>query len=162
MRGGELFRDKSRGRIAGVCAGIAEYFGIEIWLVRILTVTAFLLLAGPFVIVAYVAAWFILDEKSKVLNERSEQTGHKGHAYSSGSAHSNASGTYSGKGYRNSHVDPDSKVEVKSRVWQAGQPPRQAFMDIKQRYNAVEEKLRKLESYVTSKEFELNREISRL
>ena len=38
----------------------------------------------------------------------------------------------------------------------------QAFIDIKQRYNSVEGKLRMLESYVTSKEFQLNRELSRL
>lgn len=159
MKGGELFRDKSNARIAGVCAGIAEYFGIETWLVRILTVTAFLLLAGPFIIVAYVAAWFILDEKSKVLDERAA---HNGHVYSSDSSHAGSTYTYKGKGFRNSHADSDSKVEVKSKVWQAGQPPRQAFMDIKHRYSVVEEKLRKLESYVTSKEFQLNREINRL
>jgi phage shock protein C len=162
MKGGELLRDKSKARIAGVCAGIAEYFGIEVWLVRILTVTAFLLLAGPFIIVAYVAAWFILDEKSKVLHERAEQYAHKGYVFNSDNLHSSAGDDYKGKGYRNSNLDSESRVEVKARVWQAGQPPRQAFMDIKQRYNVVEVKLRKLESYVTSKEFQLNREMSRL
>ena len=159
MKGGELFRDKSRARIAGVCAGLADYFGIEVWLVRILTVTAFLLLAGPFVVVAYVAAWFILDDKSQVVQERTDNFKHKGFVFK-GDSHSGDA--YKGKGFRNAHADTDGKVEVKSKVWQAGQPPRQAFMDIKQRYSAVEEKLRKLESYVTSKEFQLNREISRL
>ena len=59
----ELYRDPDKGRIGGVCAGVAEYFGLEVWLVRILTVTGFFLLAGPSVLVAYVAAWFILDKK---------------------------------------------------------------------------------------------------
>ena len=58
-----IYRDAKHGRIAGVCAGIAEYFGLEVWLVRILTVTAFFLLAGPFVLVSYVACWFIFDKK---------------------------------------------------------------------------------------------------
>ena len=42
--GNSLYRDTENGRIAGVCAGIAEYFKIETWLVRILTVTAFFLM----------------------------------------------------------------------------------------------------------------------
>ena len=32
---GELTRDPDKGKISGVCAGVAEYFGIELWLVRI-------------------------------------------------------------------------------------------------------------------------------
>ena len=59
--GTSLYRDPKNGKIAGVCAGIADYFNLETWLVRILTVTAFFLLAGPFILVTYVAAWFILD-----------------------------------------------------------------------------------------------------
>ncbi|MEN8770638.1 MAG: PspC domain-containing protein, partial [Glaciecola sp.] len=43
-----LYRNPDDKRIAGVCSGIADYFGIENWLARVLTVTAFFLLAGPF------------------------------------------------------------------------------------------------------------------
>ena len=31
----ELYRDTRNGKIGGVCAGIAQYFGIEPWIVRI-------------------------------------------------------------------------------------------------------------------------------
>ncbi len=47
----ELFRDAERGKIAGVCAGISDYFNMELWLVRILVVTAVLLSGGPFIVV---------------------------------------------------------------------------------------------------------------
>ena len=57
-----LYRDPKNGKLAGVCAGIAEYFGAEIWIVRLLVVSAFLFSAGFFVILAYIAAYFILDE----------------------------------------------------------------------------------------------------
>ncbi len=60
-RRGELFRNPSRGKIAGVCAGIADYFGWETWLVRILVVSG-VLFGMPFLILGYVAAWFILDK----------------------------------------------------------------------------------------------------
>ncbi|MBS3796409.1 MULTISPECIES: envelope stress response membrane protein PspC [unclassified Pseudoalteromonas] len=59
----ELYRDPKRGKLAGVCAGISDYFNIELWLVRIVFVTAVLLAGGPLFIVAYIAAWFILDTK---------------------------------------------------------------------------------------------------
>ncbi|SIN92272.1 envelope stress response membrane protein PspC [Salinivibrio sp. ES.052] len=60
---GTLYRDPDNGRIAGVCAGLANHFGMETWLVRILTVSAFLLGFGFFVVVAYIAAVLILDKK---------------------------------------------------------------------------------------------------
>ena len=55
MRNGkQLYRNPENARIAGVCSGVAEYFGLETWLVRILVVTGFFLLAGPFIFVAYI------------------------------------------------------------------------------------------------------------
>ena len=158
MSRGELNRNKAKGKIGGVCAGIAEYFGIETWLVRILTVTAFLLAAGPFVLVAYVAAWFILDDKSS--SKKQDDHTHKGYV-PSGRVDTEG-GQYTGKGFKNEHAHGHEKVAVKSKVWQAGAPPRKALLDIKQRYANTEDKLRRLESYVTSKEFQLNREINRL
>ncbi|GAC30149.1 envelope stress response membrane protein PspC [Brumicola pallidula] len=153
--GTSLYRDPKNGKIAGVCAGIADYFKLEIWLVRILTVTAFFLLAGPFMFVAYIAAWFILDKKPDGYSQMAGDNMHSS-SVNSGSAH---------KVWRktgNTGSNAEHKIEVKSRVWQAGEPPREAFFDIQERFRVAELKLRKLEGYVTSKEFELNREISRL
>ena len=57
----ELYKDPERGKLGGVCAGISDYFNMELWLVRILVVSAALLSGGQFIVVAYIAAWFILD-----------------------------------------------------------------------------------------------------
>lgn len=157
---GELYKIKEQGRIAGVCAGLAEYFGIETWLVRILTVTAFLLMAPPFVFVAYIALWLILDDKSNIdMSKRGTSSRFTTKGYTSGETGRAQSASYNGKGYQNK---VDSSFKVKSKVWEAGLPPRQAFSDVKKKYQNIETKLRHLETYVTSKEFELNREISRL
>lgn len=67
-----------------------------------------------------------------------------------------------GKGWHNVSEDESEKVVVKSKVWQAGEPPKQAFIDIKQRFEKNETRLRKMETYVTSTEFQLNRELSKL
>ncbi|WP_105189975.1 envelope stress response membrane protein PspC [Pseudoalteromonas sp. T1lg48] len=69
----ELYRDPKRGKLAGVCAGISDYFNIELWLVRIVFVTAVLLAGGPLFIVAYIAAWFILDTKPAETNHGEAQ-----------------------------------------------------------------------------------------
>ncbi|MDM7860080.1 envelope stress response membrane protein PspC [Alteromonas sp. ASW11-36] len=145
-----LYRDPENGKVAGVCAGIGEYFGIETWLVRILTVTGFVLLAGPFMLVAYVACWFILDKKPI-----------SGQAASMRTFSTAAPNASSGKGWVN-ETEQEKPIEVKAHVWQAGEPPKQAFHDIQMRFRKAEERLRKVETYVTSKEFQLNRELSRL
>lgn len=146
-----LYRDPKRARIAGVCAGIADYFGIESWLVRILVVSAFFLLAGPFIFFGYIAAWFILEKKPK------------GHVNQEQVFESNShSRKQAGKGWHNPVEEEAEKVVVKSKVWQAGEPAKQAFSDITQQFKNNESRLRNVEKYVTSAEFQLNREISRL
>jgi phage shock protein C len=150
---GSLHRDPNKGKIAGVCAGIAEYFGMEIWLVRILTLTGFFLLAPPFFFVGYIAAWFILEKKPRGLSTKLKHD-----AFEPTSQYNKSQG----KGWHNISEQESEKVIVKSKVWQAGEPPKQAFIDIKQRFTKNEGRLRKMETYVTSSEFQLNRELSKL
>jgi phage shock protein C len=150
---GSLHRDPSKGKIAGVCAGIAEYFGMEIWLVRILTLTGFFLLAPPFFFVGYIAAWFVLEKKPRGSSPKSRND-----ELASRSQHNKGHS----KGWHNVSEQESDKVMVKSKVWQAGEPPKQAFIDIKQRFTKNENRLRKMETYVTSSEFQLNRELSKL
>ncbi|HEJ2472807.1 TPA: envelope stress response membrane protein PspC [Vibrio cholerae] len=71
----ELYRDPYNGKIAGVCAGLANYFGLEVWLVRILVITAALLGGTFLVLVAYVAMALILEKLPKQYREdiRSQQ-----------------------------------------------------------------------------------------
>ncbi|MFT5277345.1 MAG: phage shock protein C [Glaciecola sp.] len=156
--GTTLYRDPKNGKIAGVCAGIAEYFKLETWLVRILVITAFFLMAGPFMFVTYVAAWFLLDKKP----EGDFASSVKSDSTTSNTSATSGDSAWSWKSAGNSVNHDERKIEVKSRVWQAGEPPRQAFFDIQERFRVTELKLRKLEGYVTSSEFQINREISRL
>ncbi len=48
-------------RIAGVCAGFARYFGVDVTLMRILWLAAAILSGGLGVIV-YLAAWLIMPK----------------------------------------------------------------------------------------------------
>lgn len=140
----ELYRDTEKGKVAGVCAGLADYFGWELWLVRIIFISGFLL-TGSFFFMAYIIGWFILDKKSDKEIKKS--------AFAVAADKS--------KGWV-SNLGEDAKVEVKSKVWQAGEPPKQAFRDIHNQFGKLELRLRKLECYVTSSEYQLNREINKL
>lgn len=61
----KLYRSKENKMISGVCGGVAEYFGVDVTLVRILWVI-FGLLGGPGVI-AYILAAIIIPENPEQL-----------------------------------------------------------------------------------------------
>lgn len=121
-----LYRSTDRQKLAGVCAGLADYFGFETWLVRVVVASA-IILTGIFglPLLAYIILWLVLDKAP------------------------------SGKSKTQVHT-------VKSHVWQAGEPPRQAFKEVVTRFEKLEFRLRRLEKEVTSNEFSLKHEISKL
>lgn len=137
----EIYRLGKKGKIAGVCAGIADYFGWETWLVRIIAVSA-LLLGSGFVFVAYIAAWLILDKKEDHIKDNAKEYAHFGGEFS--------------------EPKTADTIKVKARIWQQGEPPKQAFYDIKRKLTQLEQQLIEMERYVTSSEFTLSREINKL
>lgn len=56
----KLFRDTDEGIIAGVCAGIAVYFGLDVWLVRILFVIS--TIAWGWGILVYIILLLVVPE----------------------------------------------------------------------------------------------------
>jgi phage shock protein C len=144
-RRGELYRNPSQGKIAGVCAGLADYFGWETWLVRILVVSGVLLGMGWFIVI-YIAGWFILDKKPGTLDKKAQKAQSQ---YASGTNHSEADFS-------------SESIKVKSRIWQSGEPAKQAFHDIRHKFKSLEREVRRMERYVTSPEFTVSREINKL
>lgn len=63
MNNKELYRDTFNGKITGVCAGLANYFGLEVWLVRILVISAALLGGSFLVLLAYVAMTLMIEKQ---------------------------------------------------------------------------------------------------
>lgn len=55
-----LRRIPGRGWIAGVCAGIAEYFGWNVKLLRVALVASVILGAGAMIVV-YLILWYVMD-----------------------------------------------------------------------------------------------------
>jgi phage shock protein C len=67
-----LYRDTERGRVAGVCAGIADYFGIDPTPVRVGCVVALFFFFVP-VTVTYLVAAAILPAKPPSLYANREE-----------------------------------------------------------------------------------------
>lgn len=63
MSSKELYRDTVNGKITGVCAGLANYFSLEVWLVRILVISAALLGGSFLVLLAYVAMTLMIEKQ---------------------------------------------------------------------------------------------------
>lgn len=75
MRSSRLYRDPEHAKIGGVCAGLANYYGMETWVVRCIAVTGLLFL-GQIVFPAYWIAYFVMDTPQKA-QQRREPEGRK-------------------------------------------------------------------------------------
>ena len=66
-----LYRIPQQKKVAGICAGVAEFFGLETWLVRVVTASIFLLGGAGMIVIGYIVLWVILDEKPVTSDENS-------------------------------------------------------------------------------------------
>ncbi len=58
-----LYRDRQNAKLMGVCAGIADYTGIDAFWIRLGAVLLTLLALGPIGVVAYIAAGIFINKK---------------------------------------------------------------------------------------------------
>ena len=58
----KLYRNSRRGMVFGVCAGVADYFGFDVTVTRVLFVIA-AFFSFPLILVAYVLMGFLLPRK---------------------------------------------------------------------------------------------------
>jgi len=68
MNGGNgtkvLVRSRKGRMVAGICAGAADYFGIDVTLVRVIVAVVSVITGGAGVL-AYLAAWVIIPEEGE-------------------------------------------------------------------------------------------------
>ncbi len=69
MNNKELFRDTVNGKLSGVCAGLANYLGAEVWLIRILVISAALLGGSFLILLVYIALTLMLEKQPANYNE---------------------------------------------------------------------------------------------
>ena len=68
MNGGNgtkvLVRSREGRMLAGVCAGVADYFGIDVTLIRVLVAVISVITGGAGVL-AYLVAWVIIPQEGE-------------------------------------------------------------------------------------------------
>ena len=134
-----LCRDTSKGKIFGVCAGLANHLGWELWLVRIVMFSGLVLQANIFLI-GYIVAYFILDPCPST-NTR----------------------IVGGEVSRNDKdVESTSVPNLKEQVWQAGESSSIVLSELEKSFDSIETRIRSVEKVVTSKEFSLHTEFNKL
>lgn len=58
-----LMRPRADRKIAGVCAGMAEYFDLDVILVRVLWIVITIFTGIVFGVLAYIVAWIVMPEE---------------------------------------------------------------------------------------------------
>ena len=62
LRAKRLERDMANRKIAGVCAGLANYLDVDVTLIRIVLLT--LVIAGGFGLIGYLIAWIAMPKNT--------------------------------------------------------------------------------------------------
>jgi phage shock protein C len=124
VRHTKFYRDKRNGKWMGVCAGIADYTGVDVTLIRIGFVLATVLGGSGIVVVAYLVAGWIAPVKPSELAYQSKED---------------------------------------AKFWQGVRAsPARTVRDVRSRFRDVDRRLADVETYVTSSNGRLAREIEQL
>ena len=119
-----FYRDSVNGKVMGVCAGIADYTGMDVTLVRIMMVAAILLGSGSPVLLYFIAGWMTPKKP---------------------------------------HELAISDDDEDKRFWQGvRRSPTQSAREIRSRMRDIDRRLADIESYVTTENRSLAREIEQL
>lgn len=119
-----FYLDKQNAKWSGVCAGIADYTGMDVTLVRIGAVLLTILGGFPWTLIAYWIVAAMAPRKPLSLYDQ----------------------------------DPDEK-----KFWQGVRAnPRRTARDVRSRFRDIDRRLADVETYVTSSNSRLAREIEQL
>ena len=144
-RGSHLYRDVQHKKILGVCAGIADYFGRPAWQIRLCAVIG-LIFIPSMVIPVYLIMYFLMDDKPyyRRFTDRFTEA---------------ESGQYE----QDDNLSEDAQRTTNDRS--TGRPTMnnvQAMRVVKEKFSDIEQRLRRMETHVTSSRFELQREFKKI
>ena len=69
----KIYKDKARAKCMGVCAGLADYFGVRVKFVRLVVILAAIFTGFWPVVIAYVTLGCILDNKPQEIIDDPEE-----------------------------------------------------------------------------------------
>jgi phage shock protein C len=119
----KFYLDKGNGKFMGVCAGIADYTGVDVTVVRIGTILLTILGSGMTIIAYFAVGWIAPKKPRELRDETPEQT----------------------------------------KFWQGVRAsPARTVRDVRSRFRDIDRRLGEVETYVTSSNSRLAREIEQL
>lgn len=141
-----LYRNTREGKVAGVCAGLADHWDVAHWVIRLIFIGA-CLFTGMLAIWVYIGAWLLIAPRSSRRNDRGDRV--------------DDYDTYS---------DEDVEMEYDERrhdyrpkkVFRYSDSGSVRLKRAKERLDAALRRAEDMESYVTSRQYNLNNEFSKL
>jgi phage shock protein C len=76
-----LVRPRDGRMLAGVCAGVADYFGFDVTLVRVIWAVVAVITGGAGIL-AYLVAWIIIPDEGRKSSVAENMVGKKQDSYS--------------------------------------------------------------------------------
>ena len=119
----KFYLDKHNAKWMGVCAGVADYTGIDVTVIRIATVLATVMGSGAMIVVYLVAAWMAPKKPRELVDQKPE----------------------------------DAKFRQGVRA-----APTRTIRDVRSSFRDIDRRLAQVETYVTSSDSRLAREIEKL
>jgi phage shock protein C len=144
--GMNLYRNTREGKIAGVAAGLADHWDVAHWVVRLLLVGAFLF-TGTLALWAYIGAWILLAPRPA--HRQYDQSEQEEEPF-----------------YDEPAVDMEYDERRHSyrpkKVFRYADSGAVRLKRARERLDAALRRVEGMESYVTSRRYNLNKEFSRL
>jgi phage shock protein C len=119
----KFYLDKQNGKWAGVCAGIADYTGVDVTVIRLGFVLGTFMLSGMMLMAYFIIAWMAPKKPRDLQDETADE----------------------------------------KKFWQGVRAnPRRTARDVRLRFRDIDRRLADVETYVTSSNNRLAREIEQL
>jgi len=149
-RTAHLYRDRQRKKLFGVCAGVADYFGRPPWEMRLYAVLG-LLVVPSLMIPIYFITYFLMEDKPlyRRVTDRFEETM-----------------------VNDDDREPDPRATSRNKRMKSAKGAGmsedgrlnnvQAMRAAREKFSDIEQRLRQMETHVTSSRFELQREFKKM
>lgn len=139
-----LFRDPENGPLFGVCTGIAQYLGVEAWIIRLICVVGVFCI-GWIVIPAYILAIFIMDTRPDGYEVPPQYNNRFRKSYK-----------------RRKYVRSKKKDKKAEDEFEQPNSFHWRMNGVRREINKMEKKLERMETYITSGRYELFKEFENL
>ena len=130
--GMNLYRNTKDQKIAGVCAGLADHFNVDHWVIRLAAIGGFIFF-NSLMFFAYIGAWIAMAPRPK-----------------SGSVQTR---------YR---YDENLHQDRPVNMFRYAKSPEDRLHSAKARLQDINDRVGQMEKYVTSRRFELDKEFSKM